>query len=47
MQYHDREANMIKSKMFELLLTKYVVGNGSPGNGGKVFVPPAAAATNR
>ena len=42
MQYQDREANMIKSKMFELLLTKYVVGTGSSG---KVYVPPAA--TNR
>ena len=39
MQYHDREANMIKSKMFELLLTKYVVGNGTAG---RVYVPPKA-----
>ena len=45
MQYQDREANMIKNKMFELLLTKYVVGTGNSG-GGKVFVPPATA-TNR
>ena len=44
MQYQDREANMIKSKMFELLLTKYVVGTGN-SDGGKVYVPPAA--TNR
>ena len=40
MQYHDREANMIKSKMFELLLTKYVVGNGTAA--GRVCVPPKA-----
>ena len=40
MQYQDREANMIKSKMFELLLTKYVVGTGS-SDAGKVYVPPA------
>ena len=45
MQYQDREANMIKNKMFELLLTKYVVGTGSSDGAGKVYVPPAA--TNR
>jgi len=39
MQYHDREANMIKSKMFELLLTKYVEGNGTAG---RLYVPPKA-----
>ena len=44
MQYQDREANMIKSKMFELLLTKYVVGTGN-SDAGKVYVPQAA--TNR
>ena len=38
MQYHDREANMIKTKMFELLLSKYVVGN-SGNNSGKVYTP--------
>ena len=42
MQYHDREANMIKSKMFELLLTKYVVGTTSGNNNSaKVCTPPA------
>ena len=44
MQYHDREANMIKSKMFELLLTKYVVGPSSH-NSGRVYMPQTT--TNR